>query len=680
MRALKHLYVVILFFLAFSHGVVASPQVKEPVYSTLTNLDLGMAVYLEQLQNPLASITQLEAGNFQQQDNRLLEINQLELAEQYFEYGLSDLAEQLLVKLISQTQEDSVRDLGRFSLVRIYFKDGVSEKAAQQITHIRAPLSLAEQNQLDYIKILLMLERKQFSDSFLLLDKMNRDSIWRAYALYNLAVAQAPLNLEKSKELLLELTGIPLDDEEARHLVDRAFFALGLISLQRDQYEAAIEHFLKLHEASPFASMALHGLGKAWAENGNLDRALGYWNHLGSLDNVDLPTLEALLAIPKAWEQKKQQQDDKILALAHEWKHKKILTIASQHYQEALNAYNALLKEYSQLSGLVSSQKILQPLFDSNHPDQFSRVILGLNSVSQNTERTFLSMLFSDEEIRAAILQYRDMNRIHQRLVHWRDTVPQLRQLVDDRLNWLVTRMPDKTIADTEKQLNQLVQQRDSLSAVIANLEKSSNYSLLTTKEEVRRLNQIDQILKHFSDLEEVVRNDLFYSTCNLSDFECFAFDGIETSENTFNYADHGMIEVHHEVSRAKDKYRFLSGLVNYQIAEKYQSRLQNVKLDFQSLNDLIFQTKSLVLKLQALSARKKEQLVAFAQQLDMSKDKATLHIQDVESLKVRLMDSINKLAVKQISQQQEWLRALKFNALHSLARLRREVALPDKP
>ncbi|MCP3686859.1 MAG: hypothetical protein GY784_00460 [Gammaproteobacteria bacterium] len=639
-----------------------------------------MAVYLEQLQSPLESITQLEVGNFQQQDDRLLEINQLELAEQYFEYGLSDLAEQLLVKLISQTQDDSVRNLTRFSLARLYFKNGVSGKAAQQITRIGETLPLAERDQLDHIKISLLLEQRLFSDSFLLLDKMNRESIWRAYALYSMAVAQVPINLEKSKELLLELTGISLDDEEARNLIDRAFLTLGLISLQSDQYEAAIEYFLKLHEASPFASMALHGLGQAWAKNGKIDRALGYWHHLRSLGNVDSPTLEALLAIPKAWEQKKQQQDDKILALAHEWKHKKVLTIASEHYQEALNAYNALLNEYSQLTGLVSSQKILQPLIVNNHPDQFSRVELGLNSVSQNTERSFLAMLFSNEEIYQAILQYRDMHRIHQRLVHWRDTVPQLRQLVDDRLEWFVTRMPDKMVADTERQLNQLVQQRDTLAAVIANLDKSNNYSLLTTKAEVRQLNQIDQNSKHFSDLDEAFRNDPLNSICHLTDFECFAFDGIETSENTFNYAGHGITEVHQEVSRAKDKHRFLSGLVNYQIAEKYQSRLQKVKLDFQSLNDLIFQTKSLVQPLQALSARRKAQLLGFAQQLDMNKDKTALYIQDVESLKARLMDSINKLAIKQISQQQERLRALKFNALHSLARVRREVALPDKP
>ena len=301
----------------------------------------GQALFYYFQQNELAAITRLLVAKQGFATQRQIEESELLLADLYYSYGLYGEAGTLFSQLLGENTSTAIKNRVWFNLARLNYDQGQYDTARELITKINDELPTHIESERQYLLTNLYLANSQYKEAINASRLISDDSVWRAYANYNLAVSMIENNQFDAGKILLDRLGqMPTSTAEMAALRDQANLALGFSQLRRAEARAALTNFSRIRLQGPLSHKALLGAGWAWSRLDNFDQALVPWLELTRKNTIDVATQEALLAIPTAFEQSQRKE------------------LAVQYYELAANQFDQQLEILDQVASSISQSEI----------------------------------------------------------------------------------------------------------------------------------------------------------------------------------------------------------------------------------------------------------------------------------------------------------------------------------
>ena len=584
------------------------------------DLPYGTSLYQLFQNKTLNAITEIDAGKFR---NRLIhQADDVELlrGSLYFSYGLIDESAKIFKDLLDQQKPQSTQDRIWFNLARVQYEQGSFEQAQDLLSRIKGDLPDHREQQRQYLLSALYTRKQDFTQAAEALEKIPPTSIWRAYALYNLSVAQISADqTDAGYQGLVQLEGLQIPGDEYAGLLDASHLALGLNSLRHEENDKAIDYFLKIRFSGPLSNKALLGIGWAWTQKSELDRAMSYWKALQNKTQLDGATLESYLAIPYALEQKQGKAQ------------------AIEYYRQAASNYDKLLSEQDKLIAQITDDQLINALIQYRIIENTSIQLLGEPDLEKHTPN-YLYTLIADEQFQQQLRQYQELLDILNALLGWSDNIPVLTTLLHERRNAFEARRPAIENTAELDHLNDLRDQVEKISTQVETTVSNEHYLALANPEEKTYLQQLDDIKNLLEQLHSA-----------------------------------------QDVSEEKDKYRLLKGLLQYQIETDFPTRSWHVRSELNSLEQTLQNTLSAAQSLGEAASGNEGTLNELQQRINGQSALVNQLLTRVDQLLGRQKNLINQSAIHALSQQQQHIRQLRLSARYSLARLYDDLSSGEK-
>jgi lipopolysaccharide biosynthesis regulator YciM len=600
--------------------LIVSHSLRAEKIPPALDLPYGAALYQLFQNKTLNALTEIEVGNFKNAFKAQPKDAELLRGSLYFNYGLSDDAEQIFNQLLQQEKSTTTQERIWFNLARLQLEQGNFEQAEQLLSRISNPLPAQREQQRQYLLSSLFTRKQNFEQAANAIQKIDPRSIWRAYAIYNLSVAQITAGQEELGYQGLEsLLKLGIAGDEFAGLLDSSQLALGLNSLRHEEYDAAIAHFLKIRFSGPVSNKALLGIGWAWSQKSDLDKAIGYWRALQKKTQIDGATLESYLAIPYALELKQRK------------------TQAIEYYRQAAANFDKLLLEQQNLISQISEDQLIDALIQHRIIEGSSINLIAEKPLEKNTPN-YLYTLIADKQFQQQLRSYQELLDILDALLKWDENVPVLTLMLKERrANFEAKRPAIENSAELER-INELQSQVEQLSQKVTSIVNEENYLALADANETEYLQQLDE-LKSILD----------------------------------------QLEGQQDLSAEKAKYRLLKGLLQYQIETDFPTRAWRATSELKSLRQSMKETSAAAQSLSLASAVNDNTLSELDKRIAGQSSVISQLFTQVDNLLNRQKNYINELAINTLLLQQDHIKQLRLSARYSLARLYDDVANSEK-
>lgn len=329
------------------------------------------------------------AAHFNRLDTRMSEDALLQ-GVVYVSYGLPAEAEQVFERLTGEGMAPGVRDQAWFHLGKLYHRRGEFDKAHAAFRRIAGVLAgeLEEERRVRHAYVLIA--RNEPADAIKMLEKLPSTSAWAAYGRYNLGVAFVRTNERKRGLAMLEQLGAQsVAGNEMLALKDKANVAAAYSLLQASEPDRARQLLARVRLDGMLADKALLGMGWAYSNEQQYERALVYWQELVRRDLAGAEVQEALLAIPYAL--------DKLGARRQ----------ALTQYEEALAKYGDALARIGAAVDEVRSGRFVKGVLAQSAKQGRARV--PLEQLPDSRARPFLGRLAATHVFQDAIGNHRDL-------------------------------------------------------------------------------------------------------------------------------------------------------------------------------------------------------------------------------------------------------------------------------
>ncbi len=481
--------------LAITLLVCASPvAAKEKAKTSVEDLRYGVTLYHYYQQDYLSALAELMVAD--SRDGIQGHGNNPELIAGgiSLSFGMQNHAESVFNAILKDdSRPQYARDAAWFYLGKLQYLRSDFEGAARSFENISDKASANLQAQVSALKINIAIRQNNFTG--LNLKSLNQKKLlaWSPYATYNLGSAYARSgNFEQAEFYFNELNNLESEEsaltkKELWALQDKAATAMGYTFLAQKKYDLAVKQFTRVRLDTHLSHQALLGLGWAYLSQQEYEAALSPWQLL-SQRSLSLPAAqESILALPFAYE-KLQSPGDALAA-----------------YQEAESRFTQeiqFIREMRQtltegelltlIGGPALTAKELQEEWEKtkNQPGISAAIAaegehwLKLESHSIiKTRSAYLSELFSQSRFQTRVLDIRDLLHLQQVMQNWQPKLALYKELLVDKQ---ANRSLDKQKVVQEKidqQVNDLVRQRDAMTARINRIETEHDYLALADKD-----------------------------------------------------------------------------------------------------------------------------------------------------------------------------------------------------
>lgn len=564
----------------------------------------------------LAAITRIEVAKHRNSLQHQPEDAELLLGGLYFEYGLANDAEDIFLKMLDEDIAAATRNRVWFNLARVQYDRHRFAQTEELLSRINGPLPAQHEAQKQHIRSNIYILDRQYDKSAEAARLINPDSIWLAYSQYNLGISlSATENEAQGRQWLNQLSDQQTDDEELLSLLDATRLALGLDALKQQQQEQAIEQLSKVRLSGPLSNKALLGTGWAWSAKSDPDKALTYWLALRDKQQTDAATQEALLAIAHAFEQK----NNKLLA--------------TQFYEQAASRYSQMLVETDEVIDHILSDELLQALHNKQLVEDASRNVFERRP-PQSVATPYLHRMFADKPFQLEIQRYQELLDIKTTLTEWQQKLPAFSLMLKERRKSFESKRPLVEQTTDFERLENLQQQRDEFAMEVDRIESSEDILALANEDEADYLEQLDLI------------NSIIVK-----------------------------LENQRDLSEEQDKYRLLSGLMQWSIDIDFPRRMWRMKRELQMLDRALEQATASAMSLQQAAAIHEQKLDDFDQRIE-GRDAEVYQLYEKVIDLISLQEKIiNKLATEAMESRKLHITQLRLSARYSIARLYDEIA-----
>ncbi|MDH5611420.1 MAG: hypothetical protein OEY66_03055 [Gammaproteobacteria bacterium] len=463
--------------------------------------------------------------------------SELLLGGLYLSYGMKSQAHEIFKKITTETRKNlngskNIMDQVWFYMGKDYYADGFEEKAKKALLNISNQSTLDVEYASERLNILaeIYLHNHQLEDVNTILELFPEGSVWKHFAQFNLGLALIKSNRSVDGLIFLEnIAELNSSDKELDMLHDQANLVLAVNYLQSGMPDLSVKYFENIKLESTQSRGALLGLGWVKYQNSSYREAINIWLELTSRSSSDLNALEALIFIPQALERRGEK--DRALS----------------QYDYAIMAYMEQLKNVARVRYLINQGELISVFktsaWDEGYLDTDEMVEIIGPELSD-----YLFELIISNDFRVTVNRYRELAVLRNNLSRWLSAMPSLNLILDEKINTY----------------------NERLSSVISVLELDYAKKLHKKREEF-----VDKLERSLASNEVTMlinkqENKLF----NILGKVKLGLDEVEVNNK--------------EVTDIKDKYRFLSGLMEWNISTDYAPRLWAVKKSIAELDNAL--------------------------------------------------------------------------------------------
>jgi tetratricopeptide (TPR) repeat protein len=619
-NGIKIYFIAIAAFYCFlSATVYAASGSSRDLEHTVDELPYGVALYDFFQGNHFSSITDILVAKKNQtivDENKTAE---LLLGSMYLSYGLQARAHKIFNEIILNEAQDipqNILDQAWFHMGKDYYTSGLEEKSSQALMVIGGSQksTLGPEYESERLNILsqLYMHKHQYEDAIKMLELFPEDSAWKEYTQFNLGVSL--IKNDRSDEGMVFLESVANSRSSGKELGilhDQANLALAAAHALSGKLDSSIKHFETIKLRNPQSNSALLGLGWVKLKKASYKDALWAWLEVSQGIRSDIDVQEALMLIPYALE----KSGDKVNAL--------------NQYDFAVDTYAQQLRNVEEVRLLIQKGEVARVLklgaISENSFDSHEVIKMMGPALSD-----YLFDLMISSEFKHIVNGYRELAVLQKSLTRWQKTIPFMNLILKEKIKTYNNRLSGVVKSFKFENVSKLKNKRTALVEKFEKVLASDPESVLASKEEKENINMLDKIK---TGLDQLGSNGS-------------------------------------EVSELKDKHRFLSGLLKWNIDTDYAPRLWVAKKSITELDSALEMTDRAVESLTTVWKLAPGEHKKFREKIKGKNER-------IKALKIKVKQAmfvqekkVQVMAEKSIDQYREYLKKYHDRALYGKARV----------
>ena len=519
--------------------------------------------------------------------------------------GAADVFEHVPVDITDR----ETRDRAWLALAKSWHRRGDLHRAQEALHHMSGSLADDLSGEASVLQAQIYIENGQYDRAIALLQAWDGTSVWASYARYNLSVALLRDGQADAAAQNLDAVGrIEPVNEELSALRDKANLALGYSLLRDEQPQPARAALQRVRAEGPFSNKALLGLGWADARLGNYESALVPWQTLRDRDLSDPAVLESMLAIPYA-----QARLD-------------LIDQAVNNYRGAIEVFDEETDRIDRVIGLIESDERFDQFLAAGHLNSTGSA-WQFEAASQMPETRYMIETLATHEFHEGLKSYREMASHHRGLESWQQDVDVYASVIVSQQKPLAPQLREAEKALREADLNNILSRQQRFAGVLDNIERFNDWLALANEQE-------------------------FDSWRRISSLQ--ASPALATNST--------------EAEQARQKIRWLKGVMQWDLERKADERLRGAVRDLRDVGDVLTEA-------QAVRDQIERNMRVLPERYAALGEKADELAQRIEATKMRIEDSLvaqrallRSIAVGELSAQKARLTSYTLQARLALA------------
>jgi hypothetical protein len=391
---------------------------------------------------------------------------QLLLGGLYLSLGMHNEAGERFQTLLTDDVPTGVRNKAWFYLGQIWYARGYLDKAADALSKINGKMSPELEAQREHLYANVLMHQGKFDEAIRLLATARGNSVWTAYARFNLGVALVRENrLSDADPFLAGVGTMAATTPETLALKDRANLAMGFAYLQAKEPQKARTALERVRLNGPYSNKALLGTGWADAALGDYKSALVPWMELRDRNLLDAAVQESYLAVPYAY--------SKLSANAQ----------SAQYYETAVEQFNTEDKSLDDAIGRIHDGKMIEDALGADKDGHYGW-FWQLKDVPEAPESRYLYAMLAGHDFQEGLKNYRDMTFMGKMLDHWDESMEAFGDMIDTRERAYAERTPKVDALLASGAVDKLEQRRTDLETRVNTIEKDQDVAALGSDEE----------------------------------------------------------------------------------------------------------------------------------------------------------------------------------------------------
>lgn len=457
-------------------SVVGNASAAEREPSKVNDLRYGEALYHFYQDKYFSSITDLMVAK---ERNPIIKQNvdpELLLGGLYLYYGLHQNASQIFSDLIKNNTNDEIQDRAWFNVGKMQYRGHLFNEANKSFVKVKDTLSSGREAERQNLLANTFLKQKDFISAFDSIKQLDSHQDWKIYAQYNAGIAliKAGKNREGT-DLLNEISVLKTNDPELKALRDKTNVALGYAFIRQNQPKVSTKYLQKVRLKGPLSAKALLGIGWAYQQQKQLEKALVSWMELRDWPVIDTAVQESLLAIPYTLEKMGKNQ------------------LALQHYNFAITNYNKELHTLKSTLKSVKSGDLLSAL----RPTLISEESIATKyktKLPSSISTAYLHHLLNSIDFKNIHKNYLDLIYLRKNLSKWKQQFSAYYLMLDERKKYYVKQNKTTRNDSRLKLVSVLKKKRDKLFIQVQNIKQKENILALASEDEKETLSRLSKI------------------------------------------------------------------------------------------------------------------------------------------------------------------------------------------
>ncbi len=388
-------------------------------------------------------------------------------------FGLENKAESIFNTLLRPNENTDVklptRSTAWFYLGKLQYQQGDFDGASASFSQVLGNLPQDKTLELEYLQANLSLYGNNIPMADAYARRIPGESVWRYYADYNIAAKKFESNEwafgGKSGNLQALINYFPDEDshewsEELSLLREKALIAQGYALLQQEKPVLAMKYLGQVEQSSLLHPRALLGYGWGAAQVENFPLALTPWLALYKRGILDANGLEAIVAIPFAYE--RLDRPGKALS-SYESAIEKLL-----QEEQFIQAFEERVQGEPLLALLQLESASGESLLTLKAHEKANEKWLA------DPELVRVIHVLEREQVQRTLNDYRGLLRIKDYLVNWQKRLQAYEQLIIERKTVRAEKEQQIIALKTETHINDLITKRNQLAKKLHAVENNS--------------------------------------------------------------------------------------------------------------------------------------------------------------------------------------------------------------
>ena len=372
------------------------------VWRDVTDPSLREALFDSYQGRHFNAITQVLAAQKQGRITEQPERAALVLGGLYLGYGFHQEAVTLFQTFLQKDQPQPVQNQAWFYLAKTQYQRKRYHEALVALSRIKGKLDINLEPERRVMEGLMKMQLGDYSTAQALFNQVDRQSDWRAYAQYNLGVANYKSgNPQQGFNILSELGDQDSSNEEIQNLRDKANLVLGYGFLNDGKYSEAKRYLNRMYLTGRHSNTALLALGRVYSAEQDHKQSLVPWLELIKRDSSDPAVQDALMGVPFAFGQLNAYKQ------------------SLQYYETAMRAFQEEIDNINSAAEAINGGKLIEGLIRANNGELEGGGAFTVQRVLDTPEGRYLWPIVASDEFRETLYNYAELRKSLGKLEVW---------------------------------------------------------------------------------------------------------------------------------------------------------------------------------------------------------------------------------------------------------------------